>query len=167
MKHNENTPSLLRVAVITIFVALLDQLSKTLILKEFSVGEVDRVIPGFFNLTLTFNYGAAFGLWGGLPDGIREIVLGISITLALSVVWYFLRHPSYKTSTAYLALSCILGGALGNVVDRVTRGAVVDFLDVYYGSYHWPAFNLADSAICLGVFLLVLTPQKNLKVELL
>ncbi len=141
------------------FVAAIDQLIKLLIVREFLPGQLRPVIPGLFNLTLTYNYGAAFGLWGGLSQGLREVVLGATILLALGVVWFFLRQPAYQTKIGQSALAGILGGAIGNIIDRISRGAVVDFLDVFYGEHHWPAFNVADSAICVGVVVLLLLPQ--------
>jgi signal peptidase II len=134
---------------------VLDQLSKRAILKSFQPGELLPVIDGLWNLTLTFNRGAAFGLWSGLPSGWREAVLALTIILALGVVTFLLSRPYYKSAVAQISLAAILGGAIGNVIDRVRFGAVVDFLDFYIGMYHWPAFNIADSAICIGVALML------------
>ena len=128
-------------------------------LSSFQPGEVRPVIDGLFNLTLSFNRGAAFGLWTGLSSGWREVVLASTILLALGVVGFLLTRPYYQSKLAQLALSAILGGAVGNVIDRFMYGAVVDFLDFYVGSYHWPAFNIADSAICVGVGLLLILPK--------
>jgi signal peptidase II len=136
-----------------------DQLSKRVVLDAFQPGEIRPVIDGLFNLTLTFNRGAAFGLWSSLPGGWRELALGLSILLALVVVGFLITRSYYQTALAQIALAGILGGAVGNIIDRVQRGAVVDFLDFYIGSAHWPAFNIADSAICVGVFLLLLAPK--------
>jgi signal peptidase II len=136
----------------------LDQISKRLVLSSFQPGEIRPVIDGLFNLTLTFNRGAAFGLWSGLSSGWREVVLALTILLALAVVAFLMTRSHYQTLVAQTSLAAILGGAIGNVVDRVKFGAVVDFLDFYLGTYHWPAFNVADSAICIGVALLILLP---------
>jgi signal peptidase II len=136
----------------------LDQISKRTILSTFQPGEVRPVIDGLFNLTLTFNRGAAFGLWSGLSSGWREAVLALTILGALVVVAYLMTRSYYQTVLAQTSLAAVLGGAIGNVIDRVKFGAVVDFLDFYVGSYHWPAFNVADSAICVGVALLILLP---------
>jgi signal peptidase II len=146
----------------------LDQISKRLVLSAFQPGEVRPVIDGFFNLTLTFNRGAAFGLWSGLSSGWREVVLALTILLALVVVAFLMTRSHYQTLVAQTSLAAILGGAIGNIIDRIKFGAVVDFLDFYLGSYHWPAFNVADSAICLGVALLILLPtpaQKPMQAE--
>ena len=149
------------VCAVTGATVLLDQLSKLAILQSFQPGEYRPIISGLWNLTLTYNRGAAFGLWSGLPSGLREVVLGLTILLAVAVVTYLLSRSYYQTALAQCSLAAILGGAIGNVIDRVRLGAVVDFLDFYIGSYHWPAFNIADSAICIGVGLLLLikTPQ--------
>jgi signal peptidase II len=142
------------------FTILIDQISKQLILKTFRPGEVLPVIPGFFNLTLTFNPGAAFGLWSNLPSGWREVALGLSIALALVAVIAFLLHPNCQSTLARVSLSAVLGGAIGNIIDRFTYGSVVDFLDFYISDYHWPAFNVADSAIFLGIMFVVFLPHK-------
>ena len=138
-----------------ILVIVLDQLSKSLILSSFSVGEVRSIIPGFFNLTLTYNPGAAFGLLSDLPDGSRVLVLSFTIFAALAAVGYFLLNEYYEDGIGQVGLLMIVGGAIGNIIDRARFGEVVDFLDVYFRSYHWPAFNIADSAICLGVTVLL------------
>ncbi len=143
-------------ALVTFTTAALDQLTKHLILLTFSPGETVSIIPGLFNLTLTFNLGAAFGLWSGLPSGVREGVLALTNLLALGVVVYFMRQPHYRTWVAQAALAGILGGAIGNIIDRFVHGSVVDFLDFYLGNSHWPAFNVADSAICIGVTTLLI-----------
>lgn len=144
-----------RVGVIVAGVAALDQLSKQLILENLFEGQVIPVAP-FFNIVLTYNRGAAFGLFSGLPDGWRETALLLTTVLAVSAVIYFLFHDYRDDLRGHVALSLILAGALGNIIDRVRLGMVVDFLDVYYGDWHWPAFNVADSAICIGVAMLLL-----------
>lgn len=142
--------------IVTALTIVADQATKLLVLSSFRPGEIMPIIDGLFNLTLTFNYGAAFGLWSWLTPGTREIVLGLTILGAMGLVGFFLTRPYYQTLSAQLALSAILGGAIGNVIDRIRLGAVVDFLDFYVGTSHWPAFNVADSAICVGVAVLLL-----------
>ncbi|MCB0333470.1 MAG: signal peptidase II [Bdellovibrionales bacterium] len=136
-------------------VAFLDQWTKYLIVTSLTLGEQIEIIPGFFNLTLAYNPGAAFGMMADLPDGTRQLVLAGVTLLALCVVFYFLAKDYYHDVVAQSALGLILGGALGNIIDRVRIGVVVDFLDVYLKNYHWPSFNVADSAICIGVGILV------------
>jgi signal peptidase II len=154
-------PHYLLVTLVSVLIIAADQLSKFYILRTFTPGEVRVVIPNLFNLTLTFNPGAAFGLWGQLGDGWRQLILGGTTCLALGVVFYFLKQPAYRNKLTQTALASILGGAIGNIIDRLCHnGTVVDFLDFYWGNAHWPAFNVADSAICVGVTLLILAPQR-------
>jgi len=148
----------LLVALVTLSTTFADQVSKFWVLKHFQEGEVLPVIPGLFNMTLAFNPGAAFGLWSNLADGPRQVVLALTILLALTVVFVFLRQTAQRGWLPQSALAAIMGGAVGNVIDRLTYGRVVDFLDFYWSSYHWPAFNIADSAICVGVAVLILLP---------
>lgn len=139
-------------------VVVLDQLTKWIVESTMELYELIPVIPGFFNLTRTYNYGAAFGMFSGMSDGWREAVLVLTATVALIVVGYFLRHPHYQGRLSQVSLSMVLGGAIGNLIDRFFRGAVVDFLDFYVATYHWPAFNIADSAICIGVACMLFGP---------
>lgn len=158
-----NRASLFFVVIIAGVTVLLDQVTKSLILGAFQPGEIRTVIDGLFNLTLTYNRGAAFGLWSGLSAGVREAVLALTIAIALLVVAHLLTRPYYQSLLARTSLAAILGGAIGNVIDRVRFGAVVDFLDFYVGASHWPAFNVADSAICVGVCFLIFahSPKKH------
>ena len=156
---------LLQMLCIVLVVAGLDQLTKLLVLMRLGEGEPLSVVEGFFSLTLTYNRGAAFGLLAGVEDGYRQICLAISTVCALSMVVYFLIHDYPRDPFAQGALALIVGGALGNLIDRFRLGVVVDFVDVFYDSYHWPAFNLADSAICIGVFAIILRRPKTLKLS--
>ena len=135
-------------------VVVSDQITKAIILSSIAEGDNLPLIPGFFNLTLTFNKGAAFGLLADLPDGSRQVILAITTVVALFVVVYFLVNDYKHDRFAQAALALIVGGAVGNIIDRCRLGVVVDFLDVYYSTYHWPAFNVADSCICVGVSIL-------------
>jgi signal peptidase II len=150
----------LSVLVVTA-VAGLDQISKNLIVRTLVEGQQIPLIDGLFNLTLSYNRGAAFGFLANIEsDTLRISLLWSATILALGAV-IFMFFFEYKGNTkGQLALALILGGALGNIIDRVSLGEVVDFLDFYYRSYHWPAFNFADSAICSGVTLLLL-PKLN------
>jgi signal peptidase II len=132
-----------------------DQITKYWAVDGLTLGREVPVIDGIFNLTLVYNPGAAFGVFGGLPDFWRRLVLfGVSI-LALGVVFRFMVKDAKDDPISQIALSGILAGAIGNVIDRLRFDAVVDFLDFYWGNYHWPAFNIADSAISVGVFVLI------------
>jgi signal peptidase II len=138
-------------------VVLLDQLSKYWIVSNFTPGESQVVIRGFFDLTYLHNTGAAFGLLAGQPSVMRQVFfVGIAL-VALAVLLIF-HHRMQKQSVWFtLAFGLIGGGAVGNLIDRLHYGSVVDFLDFYIGSHHWPAFNVADSAICVGVGLFIVT----------
>lgn len=157
-------PTLLALLCVFCLTLALDQITKLWVVAKFERYEVLPVIDGFFNLILTYNKGAAFGMFADLPDGTRQIVLAITTSAALLAVLYFLAKDYKDNRTAQVAMSLILAGAAGNLIDRVRLGEVIDFLDVYLGQYHWPAFNVADSAICIGVTILLflgLFPSKN------
>tara|TARA_B100001123_G_C15037043_1_gene917879 strand:- start:353 stop:829 length:477 start_codon:yes stop_codon:yes gene_type:complete len=128
-------------------VVFVDQLSKLFVLQLLRPYETIP-LTSFLNCVLVFNKGVSFGLFAGEGALLRYafIALALSISLGLSIWLYFEKRLLF-----FVALSLILGGALSNVVDRIVRRAVVDFIDFYIGSWHWPAFNLADSAITIGV----------------
>jgi len=134
----------------------LDQAAKAWIVSHLRLGQSLPILPGCFDLTLVLNPGAAFGLLAGLPAGVRQpLFVAIAIAAAGLIVCY--RHWSLRDHPlASTAMALILGGALGNLLDRLRYGMVVDFLDVYLGPHHWPAFNVADSAISVGVGLMFL-----------
>lgn len=144
------------VIIVMVLICVLDQLSKLAIMDWLHPGAIYPVIPKLFNLTLTFNKGIAFGLFSDFPDMWRQIFLGVTTLAAVCVLLYLLRHEYYNSKVGRFALALILGGAVGNIIDRVRLGYVVDFLDFYLGSYHWPAFNVADSAICVGIVILLI-----------
>lgn len=136
-------------------VLLLDQASKVAVSTSLKMHEVRPIVHGFLNLTRVHNTGAAFGLLAGQASAMRTIFfLGVSV-VAMGVVLWMIFRLSQNQKVELLALSLIFGGALGNVIDRSRLGEVVDFVDVYYRTYHWPAFNVADSAITIGVMLLL------------
>jgi signal peptidase II len=136
-------------------VLALDRLSKWIVSKTILLHDSISVIPGLFKLTHVTNGGAAFGLFSESPSELRIVFLIFFSLLALVVVSALLwRHTQGLNSTAF-ALSLILGGALGNLWDRVLSGHVVDFLEFYIGQYVWPDFNIADSAIVVGAAILM------------
>ena len=151
-----NRKALISLTCTALAVVVLDQASKDLVLQNISPGEMVAVVPGIFNLTLNFNPGVAFGLFASMPEAQRQIAIGFTTVLALSVVAYLFMRDFRHDLKAQVALSLVVGGAIGNLIDRLQHGHVVDFLDFYWRSYHWPAFNLADSSICVGVTFLVL-----------
>jgi signal peptidase II len=132
-------------------IVLLDQVTKGLITHRFTLHESVEVIPGFFNLTYIRNTGGAFGLLAGEPSPVRTgLFFGISCVALTILLHLFLRVPSDKPLLAS-GLAMTFGGAAGNLIDRLRFGEVVDFLDFHVGTWHWPAFNVADSAISVGV----------------
>ena len=136
-------------------VLVLDQVTKAAVSTTLKMYEIRPVLPGFFNLTRVHNTGAAFGLLAGQASPVRTFFFLTVSFLALGVVLWMLLHLPPDQKVELVALSLIFGGALGNVIDRARLGEVVDFIDVYYRGYHWPAFNVADSAITVGVILLL------------
>jgi len=134
-------------------IVLADQLAKWLVLLRFAPGE--RIeLTGFFNLVLVFNKGAAFSFLADAPGWQTPVLVAFAAAAAIVVSVLLLRSPGRALFCAGLAL--ILGGAVGNVIDRLRFGQVVDFLDLHAGGWHWPAFNVADSAITVGAVLLIL-----------
>jgi len=141
--------------VIALTITLLDQISKFYVQGTLRLGQVVPVMPFFFNLTYVLNPGAAFGFLSGAPAALRHpMFTAISIFAVLFIIYYRARHRQMRLLPS-VGLACILGGAVGNLIDRLRLGMVVDFLDFYYGAYHWPAFNVADSAITVGVGLMI------------
>ncbi len=141
---------------IVVAVVLFDQLTKLWVVRSFALFESLEIIPGFFNLTYLTNKGAAFGFLAGHNGAWRHylfLVLGCVALVVIVMAWSRLR---YEHRLYAISLPLIAGGAIGNLIDRVRLGSVVDFLDVFVGSYHWPAFNVADSAISMGVALFLL-----------
>ena len=134
----------------------LDQVTKCAVVTNLSAYSVVPVIPGLFRLVLVENRGIAFGLFSDSSSALSFGLLIFFSLVALAIVGVLLWKNPRSAVRAGIGLSCILGGAASNLVDRVIRGSVIDFLDVYIGSYHWPAFNAADSAIVIGSGLLLL-----------
>ena len=138
---------------LAIVVVLLDQLTKALVLQTLRLGERVRVVEGFFDLTLVYNQGAAFSFLANAGGWQRWFFIGIGAGAAIFIVFLLWRHASQRLFA--LALTLVAGGAVGNVIDRIVHGKVVDFLLAYWKGFHWPAFNVADSAITVGAVLLV------------
>ncbi len=137
------------------FVVLLDVVTKAYVASTLFLHESVSVIEGFFNITYVRNPGAAFGFLAGASAGFRFFFF-ISITLAvIGMILYYIWKSHDKEMFETFSLSLILSGALGNMIDRVRFGEVIDFIDVYIGSHHWPAFNIADSAISVGAAFLI------------
>lgn len=146
----------MRFYAVALGILLLDQVSKLYIQASIPLGHSVPVIPDFFAIVHVLNPGAAFGLLAARSASFRNpFFIGISI-LAIGFILYYRHRGPGSHPLASFALSLILGGALGNLIDRLRIGMVIDFLDVHYYQYHWPAFNVADSAITTGVALMLL-----------
>jgi signal peptidase II len=144
--------SFLRYLVIATITLLLDQLSKWSALSNLKMGVPEQVLP-FMNWLLLFNPGAAFSFLAQGSGWQRWFFTAIGLAACIYIIW--LIRKSQNDKLLCIALSLILGGALGNVLDRLMYGAVVDFIDLHYANWHWPAFNIADSAICIGAALII------------
>jgi signal peptidase II len=134
-------------------IIFLDQASKQWVLESFRLHET-RVVTGFFNLVLVFNPGAAFSFLAGAGGWQKWFFLGLALVISAWLLAMLRNHAGERLLP--LALSLIIAGALGNAIDRLRFDAVVDFLDFHVAGYHWPAFNVADSAITVGVALMLL-----------
>ena len=144
--------SFLRSLAIATIILLLDQLSKWLALSNLQLGIPEAVLP-FMNWLLLLNPGAAFSFLAQGSGWQRWFFTIVGLVACVYIVWLLRKSQSDKLLC--VALSLILGGALGNVLDRIMYGAVVDFIDLHYANWHWPAFNIADSAICIGAALII------------
>jgi signal peptidase II len=139
--------------MLAFIVVLLDQLTKALVVRSFALAERKSIIAGFFDLTLLYNKGASFSFLANAGGWQRWFFIALGTAAALFIIYLLKRHASQTLFAC--ALTLILGGAVGNVIDRIFHGQVVDFLLVYYDRYFWPAFNVADSAISIGAVLLI------------
>ena len=141
---------------ISLVIVLLDQLAKLLVVRSMRLGQNIPIVSGFFDLTFVLNPGAAFSLFATLPEWVRNpFFILISVGAAVLIVAYRSRYLR-ENRLASVSLALILGGAIGNLIDRLWYGVVVDFLDAHIYQYHWPIFNVADSAISVGVTLLLI-----------
>ena len=137
-------------------VILLDQVTKIWIDRTLPLYETRSLIDGFFDLHYIRNTGAAFGFLSGSAASFRiPFFLGVS-AVAIGIILYLFHKLEESDFMVPLALSMVLGGAVGNLIDRIRLGSVIDFIYLHYKSFHWPAFNVADIAITVGVFLLIL-----------
>ena len=143
--------------LLTAFVICLDQVTKLVVVERFRYGESIPVLPGFFNLTYIRNTGAAFGLLAHADPAFRIPFFVIVPLVALVAIAFIFRKIPDRDLKLSSALSLVIGGAVGNLIDRVKLSYVVDFLDFHWKyEYHFPAFNVADMAICVGVGILML-----------
>ena len=151
--------------ILTAAVIVLDIWTKALVLRKIDLHEAIPVIPGFFQLVHVRNTGAAFGIGANAASKLVPLLLNIGAIAVFIVVVIYALRSAVTDKVLQTGLHLILGGAIGNLLDRFRFGYVVDFLDVYIGSSHWPAFNVADSAICIGIGLLFLDMRKKPETE--
>lgn len=138
---------------IALVLVLADQFTKILVIGSFELGE-GQAVTGFFNLVRVHNAGAAFSFLAGASGWQRWFFTALGLVAAVVIVWMLRNHPGKRLFC--FALACVLGGAVGNVIDRVLYGYVVDFVDFHWAGMHFPAFNVADSAITVGAACLIL-----------
>lgn len=161
-------------SLIAVCIFAFDRWTKWLVESKLGYWDTYPVIPGIFNLVHTRNRGAAFGMLATAPETIRVLVLVVAsmgvLALICWMLWQATRAGQIASLVQRTALSLVLGGAAGNLYDRILKGSVTDFLQVFLGSYEWPSFNVADSAICVGACLMALDlfqtkPSQNKKVQ--
>lgn len=154
MSNTRHAPnSLLPWLALALLVLLLDQFTKVLIVGHYRLGD-STVVSSFFNIVRVHNSGAAFSFLASASGWQRWFFISIGLIAAVFIVWMLRSHSAQRLFC--FALACILGGAIGNVIDRVWHGYVVDFLDFHWAGVHFPAFNIADSAITVGAVVLIL-----------
>ena len=146
----------LLLALIAVTVIILDQATKYWITQSMRLHESIPIIPNLFSFTYIRNPGAAFGLLAGSSNAFRTVFFGVTSLFALALLGTILVRLPERDWIGQVSIAGILGGAIGNLIDRLRFGEVIDFLDVYVESYHWPAFNVADSAISVGVVCLII-----------
>jgi signal peptidase II len=149
-------PRFLTLGAVGAGVVVLDQLTKVYIMETMRLHESIPVIANLFSITYIRNPGAAFGLLAGSSSGFRFAFFGVTSIFALVLLGAILLRMPREDWLGQLSIAGIFGGAVGNLLDRIRFGEVIDFLDVYVNSYHWPAFNVADSAISVGVAFLII-----------
>jgi signal peptidase II len=146
----------IKLAVIAGLIIVADQITKAIILQYLPLHRSISVIPGFFNFTHINNPGGAFGFLANQSSQLRNIMFLFISSLAVCLVFWFYKKTPHSHPWLASGFALIFGGAIGNLIDRIRFGQVVDFLDFYIGNLHWPAFNVADSAISIGIVIFAL-----------
>lgn len=141
--------------VFVLVLVIIDQLTKYLALSNIAFGHIIPVAP-FFNLTLVYNTGGAFGFLSQSSQMLRTLVFVAMVVIIVAVLIVFYARQYQKSRFSSVFIIMIIGGAIGNLIDRVRLGKVIDFLDLYAGNYHWPAFNFADICVTLGIILFII-----------
>ena len=160
LKKMSTTSLLLPWLGLALLLLIADQFTKVLILGYYKLGDA-TYITSFFNIVRVHNTGAAFSFLASASGWQRWFFTGIGIAAAVFIIWMLKSHPGQKLFS--FAMACILGGAIGNVVDRLLHGYVVDFLDFHYGNWRFPAFNIADAAISIGAVCLILDEIRRVR----
>jgi signal peptidase II len=142
--------------VICFWIISIDQWTKYVVQQRLAIYQKVEVIHGFFNIVHVRNTGGAFGIFGGEKGGMGSLLFVVASLIAIGSILFFFIKLREDEKNLSLSFSLVLAGAIGNLIDRLRYGEVVDFLDFYRFSYHWPAFNIADSVICIGIGLLAL-----------
>lgn len=145
----------LKLVIVAGLVVAADQVSKALILYYLPLHDSIAIIPGLFDITHILNPGGAFGLMADMSAVVRTIVFLFVSSMAVGLIFYFYHKTPATYKLLSIGFALIFGGAIGNLIDRVRFGTVVDFLDFHVGHHHWPAFNVADSAITVGIFIFI------------
>jgi signal peptidase II len=154
-KSDSSYSNYTKLAVISGLVVIIDQITKLLILKNLPLYHSVTIIPGFFNITHIHNPGGAFGFMAHQNSSLRNFLFILLASIAVCFIFYFYKNTNRTHPFLASGFALILGGAIGNLIDRIRFGKVVDFLDFYVHNYHWPAFNIADSAITVGVTIFI------------
>ena len=140
--------------ILCVAIIVMDQWTKDVVQQRLALYQRVEVVQGFFNLTHVRNPGGAFGIFGGEKGGLGSWLFVLVSLVAIGSILFLLVKTKEGEKTLSFSFSLVLSGAVGNLIDRLRFGEVVDFLDFYLYSYHWPAFNVADSAICIGIGLM-------------
>lgn len=158
--HASASPGLMMWLGVAAIIMLLDQLSKITLERVLTV-DSSKLINAYLNLVMVYNKGAAFSFLADQQGWQRYLFAGISFAASLLIIWLLRKHAEQKLFCWSLTL--ILGGAVGNLIDRIAYGHVIDFVDFHINNWHWPAFNIADSAITCGAILFVLDELRRVK----
>jgi len=155
-EHLQPAPPRRLEIILPILVVMLDQLTKAMVRSALPLHTNREIIPGFLDFTHVRNTGAAFGILNAVDFPFKTVVIAVIATAALIGVGFYAASLAHHQLVARIGLALIIGGATGNLLDRIVAGSVVDFVDVYWRSYHFWAFNVADSAITIGVAIMIL-----------
>jgi signal peptidase II len=142
-----------RLATVASGVVAADQITKIIVLKTLPLFHSVTIIPGFFSLTHIHNPGGAFGFLSNNSSNFQRLMFLLFSSAAIGLIFYFYKKTPVTNRVLSTGLALVFGGAIGNMIDRIRMGKVVDFLDVYMGNFHWPAFNIADSAVSIGMII--------------